>query len=145
MKAKGKIRNIVNAVIFFFILSIVCFLVVQLVPGDPVRARLGESIAVLSEEEIEQLRDSYGLNDPIVVQYIKWIGNIFKGDFGNSITSGQPVISEIRRTIGTTLLLALGAVIVIAVISVPYLSKISQREKIICLNGCRLILSVAAV
>ena len=118
-KKKGILRSIINAVIFFFVLSIICFLVIQLVPGDPIRALLGESVAVLSDDELNALRDSYGLNDPVVVQYFHWLIRIFHGDFGTSITSGQPVILEIQRTIGTTLLLSLGAIIVIIVVSIP--------------------------
>lgn len=119
MKKRGKLKSVVNAIIFFFLLSIICFLVVQLVPGDPVRARLGEAAAVMSKDELNQLRDSYGLNDPIIIQYVKWLGSIFQGDFGKSLISGQPVVLEIGRTIGTTLSLALGAIIVMAVVSIP--------------------------
>lgn len=119
MKVKKILRNILNAGIFFFILSLICFLVVQLVPGDPIRALLGDSIAVLSTDEINVLRDQYGLNDPAVIQYIHWLIKIFHGDFGTSIISGQPVLEEIGRTIGTTLLLSLGAIVVIFIVSIP--------------------------
>ncbi len=119
MKQKRKLKSFVNAIIFFFILSIICFLFVQLVPGDPIRARLGEAAAVLSEDELNAMRDKYGLDDPIAIQYVNWLGRLVHGNFGDSITSGQPVLSEIQRTIGTTLWLALGAIIVIIIVSIP--------------------------
>lgn len=114
-----KFRGLGNALIFFFILTIISFLVIQLVPGDPVRTLLGENVAVLTDEELDEIRDEYGFNDPVVVQYVRWLGNLFKGDLGTSVTSGQPVVYEIQRTIGTTLYLTLGAIIVIIVVSIP--------------------------
>ncbi len=120
MKNKlSKFRGLFNAIIFFFVLTIISFLIIQLVPGDPVRALLGDNAAVLSDAELDEVRAEYGLNDPVVVQYVRWLGNVFKGDLGVSITSGQPVVKEIQATIGTTLYLAIGAIIVIIVVSIP--------------------------
>ncbi len=89
MKNKlSKFKGLFNAIIFFFVLTIISFLIIQLVPGDPVRALLGDNAAVLSEQELDEVRAEYGLNDPVVVQYVRWLGNVFKGDLGVSITSG---------------------------------------------------------
>src|SRR5918998_2485819 len=68
--------------------SVVAFLLVRLVPGDPVTAMLG---AQYNEAQAAALREHYGLNRPLPVQYAKWLGHVVRGDLGRSVFTRQPV------------------------------------------------------
>ena len=83
--------------------SVVCFLLVHLAPGDPLSAVLPSDAPL---ELQNQMRVSYGFDRPLVVQYGLWLLRLFQGDLGASIATGRPVLGEITRAVGNTLLLA---------------------------------------
>jgi peptide/nickel transport system permease protein len=95
--------------------SIAAFLMSHLVPGDPVSVMLGETATA---EDRERLREELGFNDPLIVQYGRYIGGVFQGDLGTSIRSGQPVLDEIVERLPSTATLTLSAVVVAAVTGV---------------------------
>ena len=82
--------------------SIVAFLMSHLVPGDPVTVMLGQQGTA---EDAARLRESLGLNDPLWVQYWRYVSRAVQGDLGESIRSGQPVLTEITERFPTTLTL----------------------------------------
>ena len=84
--------------------SVVCFSLVYLAPGDPLSAILPSDA---SQELIDRLKQEYGLDKPIPVQYAIWLGKAVQGDLGTSIATGRPVTSELGRAISNTLILAL--------------------------------------
>ncbi|PLK48110.1 ABC transporter permease [Uliginosibacterium sp. TH139] len=84
--------------------SALCFSLVYLAPGDPLSAVLPSDA---SQEMIEKVKASYGLDKPIVVQYAIWLGHALQGDLGQSISTGRAVASEIGAAIGNSLMLAL--------------------------------------
>ena len=67
--------------------TLIVFVIMSLAPGDPARTILGEQA---SEEQVNQLREEMGLNDPILVQYVRYIWNLLHGDFGTSYQSRSP-------------------------------------------------------
>ena len=83
--------------------TVVCFSLVYLAPGDPLSAILPSDASI---ELIEKLKKEYGLDKPIPVQYVIWLGKALIGDLGTSIATGRPVSSEIGRAISNTLVLA---------------------------------------
>ena len=83
--------------------TVVCFSLVYLAPGDPLSAILPSDASI---ELIEKLKKEYGLDKPIPVQYVIWLGKALIGDLGPSIATGRPVSSEIGRAISNTLVLA---------------------------------------
>jgi peptide/nickel transport system permease protein len=83
--------------------TVVCFSLVYLAPGDPLSAILPSDA---SAELIEKLKKDYGLDKPVPVQYAIWLGRALIGDLGTSIATGRPVASEIGRAISNTLVLA---------------------------------------
>ncbi|MEL3889949.1 ABC transporter permease [Ferrovibrio sp. MS7] len=86
-----------------FGVSIVCFLLVHITPGDPLTAVLPTDA---SAEVQAQMRAFYGFDRPLPVQYFIWLGKVMIGDLGQSIASGRPVLSEVMRAVGNTLILA---------------------------------------
>ena len=88
-----------------FILSVAVFYISRLAPGDPLMSYYGERVEKMSVAEKEAAREKLGLNDPIHVQYIRWIENAIKGDFGISFQYKQDVLEVIGQRIGFTLIL----------------------------------------
>ncbi|MCL1995600.1 MAG: ABC transporter permease [Defluviitaleaceae bacterium] len=85
--------------------TLAVFLMLHLIPGDPARIMAGEAA---SEAQLEQMRDNLGLNDPLWVQYVRYISNAVRGDLGTSIRTNRPVSAEIfDQRFGITVQLAL--------------------------------------
>lgn len=103
------IRRLLYAVPIALGVSIVCFALVYIAPGDPLQTLLPEDA---SAETIAMVRKAYGFDKPIPVQYMIWLGKVLTGDFGMSIATGRPVIDEIVKALGNTVLLAVGAVLI---------------------------------
>jgi len=93
--------------------TVVIFLIMQMVPGDPAVLLAGESA---TEEQVQQLRNQLGLNDPLYVQYFDYIKNVFQGDLGTSIRSNRPVIDEIMVRLPVTIELAFWSIVVTIVL-----------------------------
>ena len=84
-------------------ISVVVFLIMALIPGDPATAILG---AFATPENAKKLRVELGLDRPLVEQYFTWAGNLLSGDFGRSYALNRPVLDELLERMGPTLLLA---------------------------------------
>ena len=95
-------------------LSILVFSIVHLVPGDPIRALLAESGA--TAEVMEAIREQWGLNDPLPVQYIRWLSRAVRGDLGRSISYKRPVAEIILDQLPNTLCLAMAGTAVAIVV-----------------------------
>lgn len=87
------------------LLSVAVFYIARLAPGDPLMSYYGERVEKMSVQEKETARERLGLNDPIPVQYVRWLQNAAKGDFGISYKYKQDVTEVIAQRIGNTLLL----------------------------------------
>ncbi len=87
------IRRLFMAVIILFLVTLVVFFVIRLLPGDPLIIFLGQSqeLGNMSLQELEHLRAEFGLDKPIVVQYVNWIWDLFHGDLGTSINYHEKV------------------------------------------------------
>jgi peptide/nickel transport system permease protein len=112
------IRRLIMAVIVLFLVSLIIFFAMRLLPGDPIKM-LVSSQQQYSEEQITQLRHEFGLDKPLVVQYFTWIGGIFHGDFGTSILGRTPVADELFKRLPITLHLGLTAFIIGLLIGIP--------------------------
>lgn len=73
-------------------ISLIVFILIQLAPGDPIASQYGLKLAELDPAKVEQLREQLGLNDPVMVQYGRYITRLLQGDMGQSLTSHQPVL-----------------------------------------------------
>jgi ABC-type dipeptide/oligopeptide/nickel transport system permease component len=100
--------------------SIFTFMIVRLLPGDPVLVMLGGPEANASPQQIAQLRQDLGLDDSILVQYGKFVGNILQGNLGRSIRSNRPVIQEIAYQAPATIQLACASMALAVVFGVAF-------------------------
>ncbi|MEY8353131.1 ABC transporter permease [Lachnospiraceae bacterium 54-53] len=92
-----------------FVVVTLTFILTRMIPGDPARAVLGPQASV---EDVEKMRETMGLDQPLAGQYKDYMINIVKGDFGISYSYNQPVFSLIVKRIPSTLLIALPAVLI---------------------------------
>ncbi|UHD45639.1 ABC transporter permease [Aureimonas altamirensis] len=97
------VKRLVAVVPIVFFVALVCFLLVHIAPGDPLVSILPPDASAALEA---QLRVTYGFDRPLPVQFGLWIMNALGGDLGTSIASGRPVLAEVLRAVGNTLLLA---------------------------------------
>jgi peptide/nickel transport system permease protein len=96
-------------------ITLVVFLMMQSIPGDPVVALLGEAY---TEEQAVKVRAEYALDRPILVQYVIWLGKLVQGDWGTSILSGRPVLTDVLIRLPVTLeliVLSMGVALMIAI------------------------------
>jgi len=107
------IRRLLLAIIVIIIVTLIVFFVIRLLPGDPLVIFLGQqaSQGAIAEEQLESLREAYGLNDPIMVQYFNWVGGIFRGDLGTSIYYHEDVGTLMLDRFPVTLHLGLVALV----------------------------------
>ena len=110
------VRRTLQAVVVLLGVSVVTFALVHLVPGDPVRLALGTRF---DQATYDALRERAGLDQPLVVQYLQWIGHAVTGDLGVSFRSGDPVTALILERLPATLSLALASILVALLIAVP--------------------------
>ena len=136
---KYVLKRLVLLIPILIGVSIIIFALKAITPGDPARQILGNQA---TEEQIQAKRDELGLNDPIVVQYIHYVGNIvLHGDFGNSYRTGDPVLSEIAPRLWTSAKITIGAVIIGAVVGVV-LGIISALKKYTWIDSLVLVISM---
>jgi peptide/nickel transport system permease protein len=109
------IKRALQAFVVMFIISIFCFLVQDSL-GDPTRELAAMS---MSDAERQDLKESLGLNDPLLVQYGRFAGRALKGDLGNSYFFKEPALTVIMRKLPATLELAFAASFLIITISIP--------------------------
>ena len=116
------IRRVLLMIPTLVALSVLIFIIIQLPPGDIITSRLQELQAEgqdISEEQIEALRARYNLNDPLHIQYFKWIGGILVGNMGYSVMYGQSVNNLIWERLGFTLLITFSATLLTWLIAFP--------------------------
>lgn len=106
---KYLIRRILAAIPVLLGVSLIVFLMIHLIPGDPVQHILGE---FASPERVAELRNQLGLNDPLPIQYLKFLSKAIRGDLGRSLISNVPVVDEIARAFPVTIQLAIYSIIV---------------------------------
>jgi len=110
-----------------FLASVILFVLLKLTPGDPVLIILGERATA---ENYQALRHDLGLDDPLPVQYLHWVGHIAQGDLGKSIRNGAPVRDEIVDRLPATFQLGLASLLLGLVIAFPLgiLSAVFRRS-----------------
>ena len=107
--------------------SVAVFLMIRLIPGTIVDQMIGTE-GTYSEQSMRALRAFFGLDQPIHVQYVRWLGRVLRGDLGTSWRTGLPVIQMITSRLQVTLELTLGAMLVALAVGIP-LGIVSARRE----------------
>ena len=96
--------------------TLIVLLFIEITPGDPARLMLGD---LATQEEVETLREELGLNDPFIVRYVRYVGNILHGDFGRSYFTSRPVLQEVWQRFPYSLLLVSISMLISLGIGIP--------------------------
>jgi len=110
------LRQIVQAAIVLLNVSLVVFVLVRIVPGDPARLMLGMEA---SEEAVQAARAQFGFDRPLYIQYVQFVGGALRGDLGQSVRFRRPVGDLLRESFPATLELALAATVIALILAVP--------------------------
>lgn len=120
--AKFIMNRLLMAVVTLFLISFVVFIVIQLPPGDFVDSLVTNMIAEgeqVTEADVQLLKENYGLNRPIYVQYADWLLGILSGDWGTSFYYNQGVLKQISLTLGNTIILSFCTMFFTYLVSIP--------------------------
>lgn len=103
----GVITRLASVLTTLFGISIFVFIVLRVIPGDTITSSLGIETGVLSQEQIQTLREYYGIDQPLIGQYLSWMGSLLSGDLGFSYSTGTPVWDLTKPALLVTMQLAL--------------------------------------
>jgi peptide/nickel transport system permease protein len=110
------IRRLFQTIIVLIIVSMIAFIIIHLIPGDPAITMLGETA---TQEQIAALRQELGLDKPLVVQYVRWLGNVVRGNLGKSIMYRENVTGLVAARLPVTFHIGLLALLLSTFISIP--------------------------
>ena len=110
------LRRLLHIVPTILMITLVVFVMMRSIPGDPVVALLGDAYV---EEDAIKVREAYGLDRPLLVQYVIWLGKLLQGDWGASILSGRPVLQDVFVRLPVTLELIVLSMLIALVIAIP--------------------------
>jgi len=126
---KTVIKKLVTFIITLLLVSMVAFLLFQVIPGDSIISKLGMNA---TPERIAELREEYGLNGNVFVRYFKWLGGFVTGDGGKSYTYNVDVWDLVVPNLIATLILAVYSLLIILLVSVPlgtFMGYLSAKRK----------------
>jgi peptide/nickel transport system permease protein len=110
------LKRLLQIIPTMLMITLVVFVMMRSIPGDPVVALLGDAY---TEEDAVKVREAYGFNKPVLVQYVIWLGKLVQGDWGASVLSGRPVLSDVLVRLPVTLELIVLSMFVALVIALP--------------------------
>ena len=127
------VRRILQAIAVVFVISIVVFILVRCLPGDPIEMYVSQAgLTEITPEMIEEIRHDKGLDRPWVVQYVDWLGQMLRGDFGVSIMRNFNIANEMQNRVTVTLLIGLTAFLIGLVVAPPAWNNQRHTKRQIC-------------
>ncbi|MGX8701239.1 ABC transporter permease [Caproiciproducens sp.] len=119
--ASYTLRKILSLIPMALIISFLIYLGIELMPGDAVDFLIPpDALSTMSANQLNEMRNSLGLNDPFMLRYLKWLGGILHGDFGYSLQSGVPVAEIMKNHLPATLELSVAALIMSSIFGVLF-------------------------
>jgi peptide/nickel transport system permease protein len=114
-------RRLLLGMLTLLLVTLLVYALIRLMPGDPLLMKMAEMDPGRTPhvEDIERMREMFGLNDPWYVAYFKWLGNLLQGDMGRSLSRHASVAEVIGERIGATLLLSLSSLVLSYLIAIP--------------------------
>lgn len=119
LRTSPKVRRLVGALGTLFGVAITVFVMLRALPGDQITAAYGIEAAGLTEEQRETLRAYYGLDQPLIIQFFTWLGNVVTGNLGYSSRTNQSVLEMTLLSLPVTLQLAVLSILVALLIGIP--------------------------
>lgn len=113
---KFVVKRILSAIPVIIIAVTLVFFIMRVIPGDPARLILGDEAL---DADVENLREIMGLNDPLIVQYGRYVKDIFSGNWGNSYYNQSPVFENISKKLEPTVLIVLYSTLISIIIGIP--------------------------
>lgn len=113
---KYTLHRLLLALPTLLLVSIIVFAMIRLIPGDPAQLMLGD---IDDPAALLRLRAQWGLDRPVPIQFVTWLGHVLGGDFGMSITQQRPVSEVLLSSLGVTAALVLPAVLLASLLSIP--------------------------
>jgi peptide/nickel transport system permease protein len=127
------VRRVLIAVPVLIGITIAAFVVLSAAPGDPITARMDPEVrARMTEADLDRMRHELGLDQPIPVRYVRWLGDVVRGDFGYSIVSGRPIAAEVGARLGPSLTLMAAAALIALLVGIPsgVISAVNQYGRL---------------
>ncbi|HTY81676.1 MAG TPA: ABC transporter permease [Dehalococcoidales bacterium] len=114
------IRRLIQALIVLILVTLIVFFAMRYLPGDPILMYLGAGqLTTITQEQIDEARHEFGLDKPVIIQYFDWVGGLFHGDFGTSITQQISPGALIKQGLPVTLNLAIISFLISLIIGIP--------------------------
>ncbi len=110
------LRRLISLPLVLLGMTVVTFAVTHIIPGDPARLQAGPHA---SAEQVQVLRHKYGYDQPLVKQYVTYMGDLLHGNLGDSITTRRPVTDDLREFFPATIELTTAAMLIVVVVGLP--------------------------
>lgn len=134
--SKYILKRLLHIIPVIFAVSLVVFILLSFSPSDPAQLVLGVGAKPV---ELEMMREQLGLNDPVIVQYARYMGGVLTGDFGTSYTTKQPVLEMIKTRLPNTLFLSFGSLFLILIVSIPLGMTLAVKQNSLFDNVMRVV------
>lgn len=133
--------RLMHIVPVLIVTTLLVFALLSLSPSDPAQVILGMGA---TPEQIEMLRGQLGLNDPLLLRYVNYMGGVLQGDLGTSYSTNRPVAELISTRLPNTLTLAFGSLLLILVVAIPLGIALAVRQNSVFDNVMRVVTLVTA-
>ncbi len=141
MNLKYIIKRLLYAVPALFLVIVIIFLLTRVMPGDPVRSYLGE---MATEQQIAQLTEEWGMNDPLYVQFFRYCRNLLRGDLGYSNHTHRTVLEDFQKRFPASLELAIWAIFFAVIIGIPMGIVSATHKNSLIDHGARVVSMLGA-
>ena len=122
------IKRLISSVFTVFILTLIVFIMFQIIPGNPVLSQLGAEGIEDNPVLAQKFKEEFRLDDPVHVRYVNWVKNTLKGDLGDSFKYRKPVSELIKKRLPATMLITVCSMIITVAVSIPLGLFISKKE-----------------
>ena len=114
------IRRVFQMILIMLLVTVIVFLMVRLLPGDPILMFLSsQDLEQITQEQIDHLKHELGLDRPMIIQYFDWLGQVSRGDLGRSLINRNKIIDDVKRRLPITFQLGALAFIISIIIGIP--------------------------
>lgn len=144
--AKYFTKRVLELIPKILVITVIVFAVLQMLPGDALSRTIPPiQYNQMSEVQKEAMRESMGLNDPYYIQFVRWFGNLLKGDFGYSQSTGSNIFEMLKNRLPATIELTLLALIIAGVFGIffGFIASLKQNSPLDYINTTASIVGIS--